>query len=251
MVSFACSQRLKPSVFRHQHLTITRRKDSKNQQPWVSSKVSFIISSPLTALFFLVQKVSLLHRRGADSSSGNIKMVFLCERAAVVSDLSSDGIWSSPRRRLLSLSSSTPQRARKTSGSIIVTSSTPELILFHRRLLGMIINAPGYQQALPPIIKKTRITPGALLREEEKEMFSVIYCTVPPVAAPHQIIPPPACASVQIFLVSKRHVNNLASGRSPPLCFVFCPLPDCKCGVLVRTRLAQTCVNHVKVCQTL
>lgn len=172
------------------------------------STVSFIILCPLAALFFWVQKVSLLDTHLLMPWSRQLKRkhkngVSLRERAAVVSDLSSDGTWPSPRRRRrpppFPISSSTPQRARKTSGSIIVTSSTPELILFHRRLLGMIINAPGYQQALPPIIKKTRITPGALLRKEE-EMFSVIYCTVPvPVAAPHQIIPPPACASVRIL----------------------------------------------------
>lgn len=64
MVSVACNL-----VFRHQHLTITRRKDSKNQQPSVGSTVSFIISPPLTTLFFSVQKVSPPRHPPADAET--------------------------------------------------------------------------------------------------------------------------------------------------------------------------------------
>lgn len=247
MVSVACSQRLKPSVFRHQHLTITRRKGSKNQHPRVSSTVSFIISSPLTVLFFLVQKVSLLdthllmQRRGADSSSGNIKMVFLweqqscliCRPTAPDRHLADDDAATSLPSRLLLL-----KEHEKPQGQLL---SRRQPLSSYYFTADLIINAPGYQQALPPIIKKTRMTPGALLREEE-EMFSVIYCTVPPVAAPHQIIPPPACASVQIFQGGWcKNIASIISRAGGVRCYVLF-------FVLTKTphrRSGKVCAKHI------
>lgn len=99
-------------------------------------------------------------------------------------------IWSVVQQRLIChLPAVSPSyhtsKSIKTSGScrsIIVSRSTPELRLFHRRLLGMIINAPGCQQALPQIIKKTRITPAGLLRKGNVlpfiALFFLLHCHI-------------------------------------------------------------------------
>lgn len=198
---YGVSQRLMASVFIHQPSTFIkagihhqRSRDWKFPSVGCSQKFHLHFSSPLSAfivLIFLVPTLScfeirlLRQKGGSDRLSGNIKMFFVTFLPENPGDTWT--CWETDRqpavqqhlichRPAVSPSYST-SKSIKTSGncsSIIVSQSTAELRLFNRRLLGMTINAPGCQQALPRNMKKTRITPGALLR---KGIYHLLHCS--------------------------------------------------------------------------
>lgn len=154
---------------------------SLNKPAWgCSQKFRLQFSSPLSAiavLIFLVQKVPFFRNPPVCIGRWTWQVEWKHKTE------SPGDIWSVVQQRLIyHLPAASPpyhtSKSIKTSGScrsIIVSRSTPELRLFHRRLLGMIINAPGCQQALPRIIKKTRITPGGLLRKENVLPFIALF----------------------------------------------------------------------------
>lgn len=139
-------------------------------------------------------------------------------------------------------------KSMKTSGncsSIIVSQSTAELRLFNRRLLGMIINALGCQQALPRNIKKTRITPGALLR---KGIYHLLHCSSCYTATSNYS---PSCvhrrSNLPGRLIEKYCVNILVSRR----CTLLFSSTHKSMWSSHRDTFAQTCANHVKVRYTI
>lgn len=125
-----------------------------------------------------------------DRLSGNMKRVFVC-----VSDGSSSSTWSvtSPLTHLPP-SLQRPWKPWAAAGQLS-SAGRPLSSDYFRRLLGMIINASDCQRVLLRIIKKTRKTPGGLLRKGNVLPFIALsflqHCRIE--------LFPPACTDVQIF----------------------------------------------------